>query len=301
MKTVPPELTFVADGAPYALLCIGATLYWRGSMYAQAAALAAAYRRAIDSVKGGIVYFESGSMPGAKKLKADTLDMVPFWLQKAKHREDIHIMNLKGGAAPNEPSDLGLQFFADEEEDPPMGALSLVLPPAAAEKPEELVQLVLEVAACADFESGHCGYTLAWDPRGDGAPDAQQRMPGIAARFLGIDLPKLNATVSSLQRNASAALKTVHWLTYLGAPLVAQLGGPAAAKAKLGAIATLRDARGGILVRASDAPTVGDSNRQADVSGLRSVGKALAALRLKNHAPIFGTRDQTAAWLARFD
>lgn len=300
---IPPELTFINEGdtEPFARLCIEATFYWRGSMYGHAAPLVAAYRRALDAVKAGIVWFESGSMTGAKKLKADSLDMVPFWLTKAKKREDIHIMRLKGGLTADDPFDVGLDFFSDEEEDPPMGALSVVLPCAAAEKPQELLTLVGELAASAPFESGHCGYSLSWDPGGDSATDAQARMPGIAGRFLGVDLPKLNATAGSLQRSAMPALKTVQWLTYLGAPLVARLGGARAAKTMLASVAHVHDAGSGLLVQAGVAPTLGDTNRQMDVSAMRAVGKALAPLRVKNHAPIFGTRDQTADWLARFD
>lgn len=301
MPAEPSELAFLTDGEPYARLCVEATFYWRESMYDQAPKLADAYRRALDTVREGIVYFESGTMSGAKKLKADTLEMVPFWLLKAKRREDIHIMQLKGGSKPDEPSDSGLQFFADEEEEPAMGALSVVLPIAYADEPGALLRLANDLASCADFESGHCGYSIAWDPQGDSAVDAMQRMPGIAGRFLGVDLPKLNTTVSALRRSSSPAIKTVQWLTFLGPAVLAQLGGVTRAKAGLRGAGTVGDVGGGLLVQAGAAPTLGDANRQTDLSALRAVGKALGSVRVKNHGPIFGTRDHTAAWLARFD
>ena len=301
MPAIPPELTFVSEGVPFARLCIDLTFYWRGSMFDQAAQLADAYRRALAEVRGGIVYYESGTMSGAKKLNADTLEMVPFWMQKAKRREDMYLMHLKGGASPNELSDLGVQFIADEEDEPSVGALSLSLPVEYAEKPETLVKAMREIAESADFDSGHCGFSMAWDPRGDGATDAQLRMRTISGRFLGIDLPKLNTTISAMRRSDVPKMKTVHWLTFLGAPVLEQLGGVAATAKMLKAPCTAVAVGAGVLIQAGAAPTLGDTNRKADVSALRFVGRALSAVRLKNHGPIFGTRDETGEWLARFE
>lgn len=298
---IPSELTFEADGAAFARLCIDLTFYWRGSMYDRADPLADAYRRALTAVKGGIVYFETGSMAGAKKLKADSLDMVPFWLQKAKRREDIYMMLLKGGSSADEPSDLALQFFADEEEDPPAGALSVSIPVAATDRPDSIDTLMREIADCADFESGHCGYSLSWEPNADSASDAKARMLGIAGRFHGVDLPELSTTVLAIQRSNAPSIKTIQWLTFLGASVVERFGGAVLLRKALPASVAVQELRNGLLLRACAAPTVGDVNRRADLSELKAIGQVLSPLRLTRHAPIFGTDDQMADWLSRFD
>lgn len=301
MKSVPPELTFSTAGEPFAQLCIDTTFYWRGSMFDRGAGLAEAYRRALAYVKDTITYFESGTMSGPKKLKADSLDMVPFWLVTGKRREDIFMMTLKGGSSADSASDTGLQFFADEEEEPAMGGLTLTLPVSWAAKPDRLLEMTQTIADAVDFESGHCGFSLAWDPGGDSATDAMSRMLGVANRFLGLDLPKLNTTVSSLQRSAKPGIKTVQWLTFLGTPVIDQLGGETAVKARLATVAKVHITTTGILVQAGEAPTIGDSNRQDDITALKAVGQALASIRVPGHGTIFGTRDQTGEWLARFD
>lgn len=301
MGSLPSQLVFDSHGEPFARLCIDATFYWRGSMFTQAPQIANAYRRALDAMKGHIKFFETGSMAGAKKLNADSLEMIPFWLLKAKRRDDIYMLNLKGGETLTEPSDIGIQFIADEEEDPPMGAMSLSVPSAYVDRPDELLELVEDILRSADFESGHCGYSVSWDSRSDSATDAQQRMQIISGRFLGIDLPKLNTTISAMRRSKVARIKTVQWLTFLGASLVEQLGGAKLATELLEGIGVVRDIGRGLLIQAGATPTLGDTNRRMDVSALKKVGKALKSVRLENHGPIFGTREQTNAWLSRLD
>jgi len=300
-KQPSPELTFISDGVPFARLCIGITFYWHGSMFAQAARLADAYRRALAEVQDKIVYYESGEMSGAKRLNSDALGKVPSWLQRAKRREDIYLMHLKGGASPNEPSDVGVEFMADEEESPPIGALNLSLPAEYGDRPKALVKVARDIAESADFDSGHCGFSVAWDPRGDGATDAVLRMRNLSGRFLGIDLPKLNTTISAMRKSDTSRIKTVQWLTFLGAPVMQRMGREPAIVKTLNASCTAVEVGGGVLIQAGSRPTLGDEKRSSDVSALRSVGRALSAVRLTNHGPIFGTRDETGQWLARFD
>jgi hypothetical protein len=301
MKETPPDLVFYAGDSVVARLCIELVFYWRGSMFDRAGPLTEAYRRALAPVNDRIVFFESGSMAGAKKLKADSLSMVPFWLQKSKRREDIYMMQLKGGTDADEPSDIGVQFYSDEEEDPPMGAMTLTLPVSTADQPERLITLTREIAECADFESGHCGYSISWDPGGDSAVDALARMPGIAGRFLGIDLPKLNTTVLALQRSKLPIFKVVQWLTFLGTPVVDRFGGEDRVRTVLPATAAVHAVKTGLLIQSGPAPTVGDANRKEDLSTLKAVGRALASLRLQDHAAFFGSEEQMVNWLARFD
>ncbi len=301
MPSIASELTFFSEDISFARLCIEVTFYWRGSMFDQASRLTDAYRQALTVVRDGIIFYESGTMSGAKKLNTDTLEMVPYWLEKAKRREDIYLMHLKGGSSPDELSEVGIQFIADEEDEPYAGALSLSLPIDYAEKPESLVGIMKEIAKCADFDSGHCGFSLAWDPRGDGATNAQLRMKAISGRFLGIDLPKLNTTVSAMRRSETPRIKTVQWLTFIGGSITEQLGGGKSIGKMLHSPCIAHEAGSGVVIQAGLTPLIGDVNRKADISALHIVGQMLNAFRLKNHGPIFGTREQTGEWLARFE
>src|SRR5678815_3753691 len=86
-------LTFEQDGETYLKLCVDLTVYWRGSMFERSQGMLHFYKRALKELKSGLTFFETGTMSGAKKLKKDTLDMVPTWL-KGKPRRDIYMINI---------------------------------------------------------------------------------------------------------------------------------------------------------------------------------------------------------------
>ena len=305
-NTVEP-LVFSEDGEDYAKLCANVTVYWRGSAFERAAGIVHFYKRAMKELGKSVKFFETGTMSGAKKLKADTLDLVPFWFQKSKRRSDIYMLNLESGAHANEPSDRSFFVIADEEDEQPVGAAQVNLPvETMTADPDRFVGLVEDLVAKLDFESGHAGYALNWDPRGDQAIQAQEKMAYVGARFQGVDLFDIDVTLVSLRKSPPGSIKCVNWLTLLGARLAERVGSPQAVKKQLGKTSTVVPLEHGLLIRAGDAPTLGDRNRKADVAAYRSVGKLLAPYRFVDHRRIFGAptgggMDPTGQWLARFD
>jgi hypothetical protein len=306
MDETHDPLVFVKDGETFAKLCLDVTVYWRGSAFDRAAGIAHFYKRALKEIRKQLKYYETGTMSGAKPLRKDSLEMIPFWFQKAKRRSDIYMMNLESGENRNEPSDRAFFLLADEEDEEPLGAMKVSLPVSYADEADAYVTLVQELVEKLDFESGHAGYSLNWDPRGDTALEAQESMFFVATRFPGIDLFDLDVTLVSMRKTKPSGIKCVNWITLLGRGLLERVDGFKSLQQQLKDRATVIQMPGGVLIRAGEKPSVGDRNRRADLSAYRAVGTLLAPLRFVDHRRLFGSpakvdEDVTEAWLGRFD
>lgn len=293
-------LTREQDGEVYAQLCLDLTIYWRGSAFDRVDGILHFYERAMKEIGSALKFYETGTMAGAKPLRKDALEMLPTWLGK-KRRRDIYMLNLESGAHRAEPSDRNFYFAADEEDDEPLGVMRLALPIDRANKPDAYVKLVEDLVRDLKFESGHAGYALNWDSRGDMAGEALMHMMAVAGRYYGVDLFELDVTLVSMRQTKPAGIKGVNWLTLLGTELAARAGGVDELTTKLPKSCRVVPVPNGILIRAGDRPTIGDRQENADLSAYRAVGQVLAPFRFVNHQPIFGDVDTTDRWLSRFD
>ena len=288
--------------------CAEVTIYWRGSMATRAVDLVALYERAMALIGKDLRYFETGTMSGAKPIKPDTLEMLPFWLGQTKIRPDIYMLNLESGAVRNDPSDRSFFFIADEEDIEPAGALKVSLPvETMMDDPDRFVEMVTGLIGNLAFESGHAGFGLNWDPRGDSAMEAQDKMASIAARFWGVDLFDFDVTLGALRATHPAGIKRTGWLTLLGEDVLARIGGREAAERGLPRDCVIRPLSKGVVVRAGLAPSIGDRNSGDAMPAYHAVGALLASTRFVDHQQIFGSMvndeeiDETQQWLARFD
>jgi hypothetical protein len=293
-------LTREQDGEVYAKLCLDLTIYWRGSAFDRVDGILHFYERAMKEIGSALKFYETGTMSGAKPLRKDALEMLPTWLGK-KRRRDIYMLNLESGAHRAEPSDRNFYFAADEEDDEPLGVMRLALPIDRAKKPDDYVKLVEDLVRDLNFESGHAGYALNWDSRGDMAGEALMHMMAVAGRYYGVDLFELDVTLVSMRQTKPAGIKCVNWLTLLGTELAALAGGVDALTTKLPKPCRVVPLPTGILIRAGDRPTLGDRQENADLSAYAAVGRVLAPFRFVNHQPLFGDEDTTNRWLSRFD
>ena len=298
-------LTFVSDGTEYMKLCLDVTVYWKGSVFDRIDSVLAFYRKALAPIAQDLAYYETESMRGARAIKPDTLDLIPFWLTGAPTRREIYMLNLESGPGPSLPSDRAFVFTALEYEDGPVGLMRLILPATyIADTPDPFVALALSLLDPLDFHSGHAGYGLNYDSRGDFAYDAQSRMRALGMRYPGIDIPDQETTLYAMANGDG--IKRVNWLTFLGDPLVARLGGREALRQGLSEAISLYPLRRGVAIRAGAVPGVGDVNRGELLPLYHEVGALLQPLRLLDH-PAFIMKDDvfdedaTEAWLGRFD
>lgn len=293
-------------GRPLLVPCAELTVYWRGSMFNRADQLIGMYERVRADLGSSFKYFETGTMAGAKPLRADSLETVPFWI-RSKPRRDIYMLRLESGEKKDDPSDIALLFQADEDDDEPLGAMRVCMPAAVLiERAEQFAERVVHYIGDLDIESGHAGFGVNWDPRGDDAMDAQAGMAAIAARFHAIDFSDLDVTLVAMRQTRPAGIKRVSWLTLLGRELMERVGGITGATAKLPASCPVRRIPGGLLIQAGPQPLTGNPNRQDDMRPYKAVGQVLADHRFREHQSLFassqpGPDDETTVWLARFD
>lgn len=303
MNETTEQFDFSEEEVNYTKICVDITVYWRGSVFDKADSVIEFYNRALDEVRTELKFFTTGSMSGAKNLRSDSLEMVPYWFRDPKHRRDIYRMRLESGVHANEPSNHAITVVANETRDERVGLAQLCLPvDYISETPERLLNLMKKLTDGADFESGHAGYSLNWDHLGEHAFDVKQKMGGIAGRYLGVDLFNHIVTLVAMRKTTPSGFKCVNWLTLLGTSLTERVGGMAKLQSNLSPQCDVHGLSNGVIISAGDRPTMGDRNHQAELAPYRSVGKVLAPLRFVDHRPFFGSgAGQTARWLARFD
>ncbi|HEX5748329.1 MAG TPA: type VI immunity family protein, partial [Archangium sp.] len=107
-------------------------------------------------------------------------------------------------------------------------ALSFILPTEYLEAhgPGHVRELALELAAALPFCSGHGGLCFNYPESVVGTTDAIRDM---AFRHPGLDIPGVNFDSFSIGTRVNG----VHWLNFLGPPVLGELGGAAGLRARL--------------------------------------------------------------------
>lgn len=296
-----PDL--IVDGNRLVTLCADVTVYWRGSMFDRADAILAFYERAMKIIGSKLGWYETETMGDVQAINSKVFGMLPLWLKNPKSRRGIQALVLQGGEQATDASDHAFTLFYDQEQPPAMGVLRLVLPAPLLEKsPAEFARLVAELVAPLDFESGHAGFSVNWDSRGEDSLDAETHLRRIATRYLGIDIPEINTTLVNMQDYEEPAFKCVNWITLLGTELAERIGPAEMVQDALPEDCRVVDLQGRYLIQAGAAPSIGDKRKKEQLPAYRAVGELLAPFRLQEHAPLFlDDEDATEAWLSRFD
>lgn len=181
----------------------------------------------------------------------------------------------------------------DTDRSPRTGCVQFLFPPEQG--PDDVLALAMELAQQAPFASGVGGWTARFNPAT--APTAFREIRLWTRRYAGLDvqLPDRWAYV------ARQGLTTVSWLSLLGPALAARLAERAPASPPDG-LAAMRFARG-LLVRAGDRPTLGDSHLMEHPSALHAAARHLApvlAPELPALSPLHWDAQATQAWQRRF-
>lgn len=163
--------------------------------------------------------------------------------------------------------------------------------------PAHVRELSLEMASQLRFATGHAGLALClyWPLRsGDVAFRAElSRYPGIDLRPTWLDIHRMGTRVDG-----------IHWLNFLGPPVLGQLGGVAALRARLQDSATTVHALDSerVAVSLGEAPDAGDVTAGRDLPAYRELAQVLAPW-LEPPASYPGlrfTEDETKRWWRRF-
>jgi hypothetical protein len=194
------------------------------------------------------------------------------------------LLTRKGGIARLKHSPDGAASFAFEyygkpldarligDETSPVCAMSFRLPTEFLEEhgPAQVRELALELAAPLPFCSGHAG--LAFQGELDVVGVAEKLAP-YCFRYPGIDVPSLEF----LGWRLGTRIRGPSWLTFLGQPVLGELGGTTALRSRLRAPGTtVQEMEGGrALVTLGEWPEAGDTERGDSLPAYRELARVL--------------------------
>jgi hypothetical protein len=139
-----------------------------------------------------------------------------------------------------------------------------------AHGPGHVRELALELAAPLPFCSGHAGLSFNCEPDLVGVDtEIHKRSP----RYPGLDIPNL----SWLSLKLGTRIPTVSWLTFLGQPVLGELGGTAGLRSRLHApdttVQELDDGRA--VVTLGPWPEAGDTAQGHNLPAYRELARVL--------------------------
>jgi hypothetical protein len=295
-------LVFSRNGVEYMRLAVDLTVYWAGSSVHHADGIGRFYARALECLEGRLRHYETAQMTGPLPIDGNALALVPHWTRQPEEEQEFRSLKLEAGELPPLPSDTALGFWSVPFKQSRVGALKLVLPAETAAW--HMMSLAVELVSQLGFSSGHMGYSVNWDHRGKYAPLCRRTMGWLARRFPGIDLPDIHCALMAVP----FGIKRINWLTLLGETLAGELGGIDGLTERFAdpgiGVQVLPH---GVLIAAGRSPGVGDVNRNDQLPLYHAVGRALAAIRSRQHPPFLSSAREpiddelSAEWLAHFD
>lgn len=250
-----------------------------------------------DLIRKDVNYYAIDGRSKFRRVEDETFTMLESWADGSTAERTLYGMTLHGGQHPDDASETGFDLYADGG-DP--GYVRLVMPAEFALSSSSLATS-LSLAHGLDFLSGTAGFAVSMR-----ANYSAQKVGGavyaLSRRFKGVDFGRPHMFASFVAQG----LKSVNWLTFLGAEGVARSGGAA----KIGAIAStaslkIHDLPSGIAIQAGALPTLGDVNRQESLDNYKAANRLVLPSRFPveslNGYDEIGGEENTVDWISRFD
>ncbi|MFP2923615.1 type VI immunity family protein [Pyxidicoccus sp. 3LG] len=161
--------------------------------------------------------------------------------------------------------------------------------------PSQVRDLALALAAELPWSFGYVSPAFV-SPGGLRSP-AKQALQELCLRYPGLDAYNLRATARSIGTRARGA----YWLTFLGQPLLTQLGGLESLRQRLPSSITLHPMDGErVLLRLGEWPRSGDATVQEDMSPYRALAQMLEPHLYQELTPWLIDEAFERRWLGRF-
>ncbi len=138
---------------------------------------------------------------------------------------------------------------------------------------DEIASQICNFASLIPFRSGYASpaLSLGWENAEHVAAGAMKIAP-IAFRHPGYDIPENHAAAGLMRRDRCRGAR---WLTFLGSPLVEDIGGLQPLQEHLDPRVGIIELPHGVMLRAGHSPEIGDVNRGESTPLLRSVASAI--------------------------
>ena len=293
---------FQRDGSKAVTLCADVTLFLKGSPVDCRTAILDFYAQSLDQIGTSVTWVRNGDATRFKRPPKNLAALLEEWYDRGGPDKGSYCLCLESSEQPDEPSEQAFDFSWVLGQ----GYIRLVLPARfALESPDAFAALARHLASGVDFRFGTAG--LAVNMRAQySSTDASGALARISQRRLGIDLDQ----PQSWPRLTQTSIKTVNWLTFLGArsPVAraaAHVGGQEKLAAELGQNVAVTRLSHGVMIQAGAAPGFGDTTKGETLPEYRQVARALRGLKvplevLRHYSGIGGT-ENTRKWLNRFD
>lgn len=173
----------------------------------------------------------------------------------------------------------------------------------------QLLTVLTHWAAIAKPIHGTFGLGLVMEEGGGRGPFIDLAFPFLK-RFIGLDYPDLSLWRVRSEAAATPVIRSINWLSLIDDERLRLIGGLDKTRAVLGPECPIHPYDGGIIIQAGPEPRIGDINRGEALDAYRSVANVLKPLRFEdfgrrgifeNLPPPLDDRDETLAWLRRFD
>ncbi len=204
--------------------------------------------------------------------------------------------------SPSDASQYAFQYYG-KPLDPPSSpgavcALSFRLPPEYLEEhgPARVRELALDLAAPLPFNSGHASLAFS----------AELQLLGVSAglrswcfRHPGMDVPDLG----NLSMSIGTRVRGAYWLTFLGQPVLGELGGAAGLRARLSSPdITVQEMEGErAVVTLGEWPEAGDTEQGQHLPLHRELARVLEAWLYQRRIAWNGfTLEDMRRWERRF-
>jgi hypothetical protein len=160
--------------------------------------------------------------------------------------------------------------------------------------PGRVHELAIELASLLPLCSGSCGLAFIGELDAIGMP---RRILPHGRRYPGIDIP------SNCSRNIGARVRGIHWVNFLGQPVLGELGGSSGLRARLHSPGTTVQGLPGdkAVITLGPWPEAGDTERGELLPAYRELARVLEPwLYLGESRTPHETREETRRWERRF-
>jgi hypothetical protein len=194
-----------------------------------------------------------------------------------------------------------LNEFSSSQGHDAVCALAFWLPTEFMEAhgPARVRELALELASILPFNSGHAGLSLQFPDAGL-TPNEHKQGREFSFCYPGFDIPAFHELGLSL----GTRIKGAHWLTFLGQPVLGELGGIASLRARLRSPDTTVQVLGAdrAVVTLGEWPEAGDWEREGALSGYRELARVLEPWGYEAKSSLWygATHEEQRRWDRRF-
>jgi hypothetical protein len=265
------------------------------------------YRNLCD---GKLEYYQPKNSPTVKRWRGEGLP--PAYVRMAEGGESDEFFYHMAGFDPTEPYDpsfyriLGFGFEKTDTSRPLSAVKTHFHPKRILDDPDAFVTMISRWCGLVDALHGSVGLGVLTEPGSEtfGRPIHYP----LLKRYPAAEYDDMGGFFSESRQGGYESPRSSNWLTILGDPNIARLGGAEAIRAELDPGMTLVDYDGGTIIRAGDYPALGDGETGEVPPAYRTAARIIKPIRFEGYKySVIKVPDglvpleETLKWIRRFD